>query len=171
MVIHQRNSPNWNARPLGMPVSAIILHADAAKKLTSSLGWILQRESRVSYHYLIGRAGHVYQCVPPDTRAWHAGVSAFQGVPDCNNYAVGVSFSNDMAGEPYSDVAIEAGARVCASLMQQFPAITLDRITTHQAVALPPGRKHDPGPLFPLTFFLSRVQTWLAGDATLPPAA
>ena len=171
MVIHQRNSPNHNARPVGMIPSAIVLHADAAKQLTSSLSWILQRESKVSYHYLIGRAGHVYECVPPIRRAWHAGVSSFQGDKDCNNYSIGVCLSNAQDGELFSDAAVESGARLCAQLMTRFPGITLERITTHQAVALPPGRKHDPGPLFPFTFFLSRVQHWLADDIPLPPAA
>ncbi len=170
-MIHQRNSPNQNARPVGMVPSLIVLHADASKRLTGSLSWILQRESRVSYHYLVGRAGHVYECVPPTRRAWHAGVSRFDGVDDCNDYSVGVCLSNDMAGEPYSDLAVESAARLCAELMLRFPGITPGRITTHQAVALPPGRKHDPGPHFPMTFFLSRVEHWLAGDTHLPPAA
>lgn len=141
-----------------MAVNAIVLHADASKKLSSSLHWILDPASKVSYHYIIGRAGHIYECVQPTRRAWHAGKSAFGGVLDCNNYSIGVCFSNDQLGEPFSDAAVETGARLVASLMERFPAITLDRFTTHAAVATPKGRKVDPGPLFPFTLFLSRVQ-------------
>lgn len=156
--ILQRSSPNQGRRPIGVAVDTIVLHADASPKLSSSLSWIMQSASKVSYHYIVGRAGHVYECVPPTRRAWHAGVSEFKGVKDCNNYSVGVCLSNDQKDEPFSDAAIEAGAKLCAMLMHRFPGITLDRITTHAAVARPVGRKHDPGPRFPMSVFLDRVR-------------
>lgn len=156
--ILQRSSPNQGRRPIGGAVDAIVLHADGSPRLSSSLNWIMQSASKVSYHYLVGRAGHVYECVAPTRRAWHAGVSEFGGVKDCNNFSVGVCLSNDQKAEPFADAQLEAGARVCAMLMHRFPGITLERITSHAVVALPPGRKVDPGPRFPLTVFLDRVR-------------
>jgi N-acetylmuramoyl-L-alanine amidase len=153
-----RSSPNHNARPKGTIVNCIVIHADASPKLSSSLSWILSRESKVSYHYLVGRAGHIYECVQPSRRAWHAGVSEFGGVPDVNDFSIGVCFSNDQRGEPFSDRALEHGAKLCASLMLRHPGITIDRITTHAVVARPKGRKLDPGSLFPFDWFRSRVQ-------------
>lgn len=169
MIVHQRNSPNFNTRPRDMPISLIVLHADAAKSITSSLSWILSRNSRVSYHYMVGRFGHVYQCVDDVHRAWHAGVSAYAGVKGCNDYSVGVCISNDQVGEKFTDAAIESAARICATLMTNHPDITIDRIVTHAEVALPKGRKHDPGPLFPMQKFLDRVRHYKALD-DLPPA-
>ena len=102
--IFHRPSPNHGARPAGTTIDCIVLHADAARTVAQSLGWILQAKSGVSYHYLIGRLGDVYECVPPERRAWHAGRSAFEGRPDCNDYAIGVSFGNLNDGvEPYRD--------------------------------------------------------------------
>ena len=170
LLINHRPSPNQGRRPIGVPISCVILHADVSKRLSSSLHWILDPTSGVSYHFLLGRAGHIYECVQPTRRAWHAGRSAFAGVPDCNDYSIGVCFSNDQAGEPFSDAAVETGARLVASLMDRYPAITLDRIVTHAAVATPKGRKRDPGPLFPMTYFLSRVAHH-ATHGVLPPAA
>ena len=153
-----RPSPNFNQRPAGTVVDTIVLHADASKSLRGSLDWIRNPVSKVSYHYLIGRLGHTYEVVQPSRRAWHAGRSSYHGVPDCNDYSIGVCFSNDQVGEPFTVPALEAGVRLCASLLLRHPGITVDRITTHAVIATPPGRKHDPGPHFPLEWFLERVR-------------
>lgn len=158
MNIIQKPSPNHNARPAGVSISAIILHADASGSEAGTISWIQSPTSKVSYHYLIGRKGEVWQFVADDRRAWHAGVSSFEGKPDCNAYSIGVSFSNLCDGrEPYTPVALQVGVDLCAELIARHPAITVARIATHEAIALPPGRKHDPGHLFPLANFLSRV--------------
>jgi N-acetylmuramoyl-L-alanine amidase len=170
VVIYQRPSPNQGRRPIGVDVSLVVLHADASTSTTGTLTWIKNPASKVSYHYLIGRAGHTYEVVHPLRRAWHAGVSAFDGVKDCNNFSVGVCFSNNQKNEDFSDHQIEAGAELVASLMHRYPLITLERITTHAAVALPKGRKTDPGPRFPLTYFLSRVQHYYDADPLKPAA-
>jgi N-acetylmuramoyl-L-alanine amidase len=158
MKVFKRPSPNHGVRPVGTIIDCIVLHADASSTVSSSLGWIMRKESGVSYHFLIGRLGDVYECVPPERRAWHAGKSAFQGRPDCNNYSIGVSFSNLCDGvEPYRPDQIESGVVLCVDLIRRWPAITVARITTHEAVALPPGRKRDPGPLFPISDFLAEI--------------
>jgi N-acetylmuramoyl-L-alanine amidase len=153
-----RPSPNWNERPTGAIVTCLVLHADASAKLSSSLHWILSKESKVSYHDLVGRAGHIYECVQPSRRAWHAGISEYQGVPDVNDFSIGVCFSNDQKGEPFSDRALEHGAKLCANLILRHPGLTIERITTHAEIARPKGRKTDPGSLFPFGWFLERVR-------------
>lgn len=156
--IIQKPSPNQNARPAGVFVDCVVLHADASPTVSSSISWLQSPTSKVSYHYLIGRTGSVYQFVPESRRAWHAGVSEFDGRPNCNDYSIGVSFGNLCDGrEPYEPTAIEAGVQLVQEIMARHPRITVGRIVTHEAVARPPGRKHDPGHLFPLAYFLSRV--------------
>ena len=170
MVIYQRPSPNQGRRPIGVDISCVVLHADASTATSGTLSWLKNRESKVSYHHLIGRAGHVYECVAPARRAWHAGKSAFMGVPDCNDYSIGVCFSNNQRNEEFPDRQIEAGAELVAGLMHRYPAITMDRITTHALVATPAGRKTDPGPRWPMSVFLSRVRHYYDADP-LDPAA
>jgi N-acetyl-anhydromuramyl-L-alanine amidase AmpD len=162
-----RPSPNFNARPASAAVSAIVLHADADRRVETTLEYITQRASRVSYHVVVSRTGNVFDIVDPRRRAWHAGVSALEGRPDCNDYSVGVCLANVNDGrEPYPERQLLVAAEVCALLMRQFPAITLERITTHAIVALPPGRKTDPAPpSFELAPFRLRVQR--ASDAQL----
>jgi AmpD protein len=144
-----------------MEIDAIVLHADSAPRIKQSLDWIRSRESRVSYHFLIGRLGDVYECVSPEKRAWHAGVSTFKGRNNVNDFSIGVSFGNKQDGkEPFTEAQYLKGAELVRELMDRFPHITLDRITTHRTIA--PTRKTDPegpsGTWFHLDYFLSLVQ-------------
>ena len=138
----QRLSPNWNKRPC--PVDAIVLHATASRHGKSDVEWCCNPRSKVSYHTIIDRDGVIYAMVDTDKRAWHAGGSMFHGRGDCNDYAIGLAFANDNIGEPYTDRQYEIGAVVVAGYMAKHRLITLDRITTHAHVAMPPGRKTDP---------------------------
>ncbi|WP_299083240.1 1,6-anhydro-N-acetylmuramyl-L-alanine amidase AmpD [uncultured Paraglaciecola sp.] len=97
---------------------------------------------RVSAHCLIRRDGHILQFVPFDKRAWHAGVSSFQGVTRCNDYAIGVELegADHIA---YTQAQYQSLSNLTKTLMQQYPAITLGRIVGHNDIA--PGRKTDPG--------------------------
>ena len=45
---------------------------------------------RVSSHFLIRRDGALLQFVPCAMRAWHAGVSAWQGRERCNDFSIGI---------------------------------------------------------------------------------
>ena len=45
---------------------------------------------RVSAHCVIYRTGVIEQFVPFDARAWHAGISSFQGRQRCNDYSIGI---------------------------------------------------------------------------------
>lgn len=136
----QAPSPNHSARRAS--VSAIVLHADASSRVESSLDWVRRAESKVSYHVLIGRNGKVFHVVNPDRKAWHAGVSSMDGVPNVNEFSVGVCLSNRNDGtEPYPITQLGAAADVCAVLCGVY-GIPVERITTHAAVA--PARKTDP---------------------------
>lgn len=149
-------SPNWNNRPAGTVPWCIVLHADASASAKASISWIQSAESKVSYHALVDRDGTVYTFVDPSRRAWHAGKSAYKGVNDCNNFSLGLSFANRCDGvEPYTDSQVEAGAELVREWMQLYTSLSVEDITTHEAVAIPAGRKHDPGPLFPLDPFRS----------------
>ena len=45
---------------------------------------------KVSAHLLIDRHGYVTQFVPFNKIAWHAGVSTFEGLTNCNEYSIGI---------------------------------------------------------------------------------
>lgn len=110
---------------------------------------------RVSAHCFIQRSGAITQFVPFDKRAWHAGVSSFQGQTKCNDYSIGI----EMEGTdslPYTEQQYTSLQNVTRDLMQHYPAITLGRIVGHNDIA--PGRKTDPGVAFDWAKYRQKIR-------------
>ncbi|WP_410016400.1 1,6-anhydro-N-acetylmuramyl-L-alanine amidase AmpD [Sodalis sp. C49] len=108
---------------------------------------------RVSAHCLIRRDGEIVQYVPFDKRAWHAGVSTFDGRERCNDFSIGIELEGT-DNIPYTDAQYHRLAALTALLMRHYP-ITPARITGHSAIA--PARKTDPGPSFRWQHYLRLV--------------
>lgn len=165
MKLVQTPSPNWNARPAGERgvISCVVMHATADEDTGACVRYLCDRASQVSYHTLVDRDGTVYQLVPLAKRAWHAGVSLFRGRENVNDFAIGLSLANRNDGaEPYPDVQLSVAAALVASYCRIYPAITVDRITTHRVIA--PTRKTDPAPpAFDFDAFRLRVLRELTG--------
>ena len=100
---------------------------------------------QVSAHFLIRRDGELVQYVSCDDRAWHAGVSVFDGRTGCNDFALGVELegTDDI---DYTDEQYACLAELTNTLITHYPALTPDRIVGHCDIA--PGRKTDPGDSF-----------------------
>ena len=99
----------------------------------------------VSAHFFIRRNGHLIQFVSCLGRAWHAGMSCWQGRERCNDFSIGI----ELEGDDYSPFTAEQYATLnslIASLKVRFP---LQACVGHADVA--PGRKTDPGPYFDWT--------------------
>ncbi len=100
---------------------------------------------RVSAHFVVDRQGNITQFVPIGKRAWHAGESEWQGKTNCNDYSIGIEMIGDER-KPFTRKQYTETARLCRSLMQQYPNIDKTRIIGHQDIA--PTRKWDPGKQF-----------------------
>lgn len=89
-----RASPNVGGR-LDRP-SLIVMHFTASGGAggQGDADYFLRPEAKVSAHVVVGRDGGVRQVVPFDTKAWHAGKSIWRGVPNCNDYAIGIEIDN-----------------------------------------------------------------------------
>jgi AmpD protein len=100
---------------------------------------------RVSAHVLIRRDGEILQFVPFLQRAWHAGVSAFEGRSACNDFSIGIELegADDV---PYEDAQYTQAGAVLRVLLAAYPTLSAQRIVGHSDIA--PGRKSDPGPSF-----------------------
>jgi N-acetylmuramoyl-L-alanine amidase len=106
-------------------------------------------ESRVSAHFLINKEGIIYELVDPGHRAWHAGVSFWQGDSDINSRSIGIELDNlghTFGPEPFPSIQIVSLLKLLEELTQTY-AIPPHRIVGHSDVA--PLRKKDPGELFP----------------------
>ncbi|BBD78191.1 1,6-anhydro-N-acetylmuramyl-L-alanine amidase AmpD [Hydrogenophilus thermoluteolus] len=98
---------------------------------------------RVSAHYLIRRDGTTIAFVPPERRAWHAGVSRWRGRDRCNDFSIGIELEGDDS-TPFARAQYDRLATLLTALRHRFPHMV--DLAGHCDIA--PGRKTDPGPLF-----------------------
>ncbi len=100
------------------------------------------RGIRVSSHFFIRRTGAVVQFVSTEKRAWHAGVSTFEGVSRCNDFSVGIEIEGtDFA--PFDERQYRVLPMLLAAIGARYP---VRAVVAHSDIA--PGRKTDPGPYF-----------------------
>ena len=99
-------------------------------------------DRQVSSHFLIRRDGHVQQFVSTLNRAWHAGVSSWQGRERCNDFSVGIELEGDDE-TPFEAAQYATLQSLLKALATELP---IKAVTSHSHVA--PGRKTDPGPAF-----------------------
>jgi AmpD protein len=100
---------------------------------------------RVSAHALIRRDGTPVQFVPFGARAWHAGVSSWQGRAACNDYSIGIELEGTDE-TPYEDAQYTTLAALITALLAAYPSLDAARLVGHSDIA--PGRKLDPGVKF-----------------------
>lgn len=100
---------------------------------------------RVSAHALIRRDGELIQFVPFSKRAWHAGVSCYDGRDCCNDFSIGIELEG-CDWQPFENDQYRRLASLAGRLMATWPAIGVERLVGHSDIA--PGRKTDPGPHF-----------------------
>ncbi|MBD8731428.1 1,6-anhydro-N-acetylmuramyl-L-alanine amidase AmpD [Pseudomonas sp. CFBP 13710] len=154
-------SPNFNERPDG-EVSLLVIHnisLPPAQFATGKVHEFFQNRLdcgehpyfegishlRVSAHFLIERDGAVTQFVSCLDRAWHAGVSLFDGRENCNDFSVGIELEGT-DDQPFADAQYTALVTLTRLLLERFAALSVERICGHSDIA--PGRKTDPGPCF-----------------------
>lgn len=154
-------SPNFNARPSG-EVSVLVIHnisLPPGQFGTGKVQTFFQNNLdpnehpyfagivslRVSAHFLIERDGVVTQFVSCNERAWHAGVSSFDGRENCNDFSLGIELEGTDE-LPFTDAQYETLTALTRAIQAAYPAITPTRICGHSDIA--PTRKTDPGPAF-----------------------
>jgi N-acetylmuramoyl-L-alanine amidase len=116
---------------------------------------VLTTGGKVSAHYLVEEnPARVYQLVDENNRAWHAGVSSWGTATNLNSSSIGIEivnpgFTDSPLGRVYAPYP-QAQIDQVLALSRQIVArhhIRSDRILGHNDIA--PGRKQDPGPMFP----------------------
>jgi N-acetylmuramoyl-L-alanine amidase len=142
-------SPNHGERKDGVRPNMLILHYTGMPDESEALQWLCNPVSQVSAHYFVSADGRVVQMVPEARRAWHAGVSAWDGETDINSHSIGIEIANPgHAGglPPFSDQQVGSVIALGKDIMTRW-RMRPERVLAHSDVA--PGRKTDPGELFP----------------------
>ncbi|MBT8142964.1 MAG: 1,6-anhydro-N-acetylmuramyl-L-alanine amidase AmpD [Gammaproteobacteria bacterium] len=155
-------SPFCDARPQGELPELIVIHAISLPPDTYGGGFVddlfcgcLDPQAhayfaeiahlRVSSHLFINRAGAVTQYVPLHCRAWHAGVSRYQGRTGCNDFSIGIELEG-CDRDTFTNAQYTSLNELILSLCHSYTSLSWKRIAGHSDIA--PGRKTDPGPGF-----------------------
>lgn len=155
----QLPSPNCDERPPGMAIDLVVIHAISlppgefgGAHVASLFRNTLDPDMhpyfagisglRVAAHFLIDRRGGLFQFVPCGMRAWHAGVSCWEGRERCNDFSIGIELegTDDV---PFEAVQYAVLDQLLAAVLARYP---IAGVVGHSDIA--PGRKTDPGPCF-----------------------
>ena len=149
-------SPNTNERRSDKPISILVLHYTGMANAEKARDWLCRAESQVSCHYLVDEQGAVTQMVSEDIRAWHAGVSSWQGEIDVNSLSIGIEIQNQGHTLDYRDFParqMETVAALSKDIISRN-AIQPRFVLAHSDIA--PGRKIDPGEKFDWGFLAGK---------------
>lgn len=165
----------------------LVLHYTAGHKAEGAIDWLTRKDSRVSAHIVIDRNGEITQLVPFNRIAFHAGVSQWEGRKGLNRYLIGIELSNAgklkqknkqwitwynqvipkkevitaahknkpeilMGWQDYPEEQINAAVDLALLLIEKY---NLKDVVGHDDIS--PLRKWDPGPVFPMDSFRSKV--------------
>jgi N-acetyl-anhydromuramyl-L-alanine amidase AmpD len=162
-------------KPCSLTPKFIIIHFTANCSYQDSWKAFFNFLRPVSAHYVIGVDGNIAQMVPEAHRAWHAGESSWHGNTRMNNASIGIEIINPGFSAPDKDPCtinkkmwnknsgihisgsenlwyeftskqIESVIKLCRKIIKKHN-IPACNILGHSDIA--PGRKVDPGPLFP----------------------
>lgn len=152
-------SPNHDARPEDTAIDMVVLHnislppnvfggEDIARLFTNTLDctshpdYAALSSLRVAAHFLIRRDGGLVQFVSCLERAWHAGISRWQGRERCNDFSIGIELEgSDYV--PFEEAQYRALQDLLPALYSRYP---IRHLVGHNDIA--PRRKTDPGPFF-----------------------
>ncbi len=160
-----------------------------ADDFDSSLATLTDKQ--VSSHYLVPAVPpryngkpRIWQLVPEQELAWHAGISAWRGATRLNDTSIGIELENrgwqKSAGvkyfAPFEPAQIQALIPLAKDIIARYH-IKPENVVAHADIA--PQRKDDPGPLFPWQQLAQqgigawpdaqRVNFYLAGRAPHTP--
>ena len=163
-------------------VKVLVIHY-TADDFDSSLATLTDRN--VSAHYLLPdnppvRNGKpvIWQLVPEQELAWHAGISFWRGTNRINDTSIGIELENrgwrreggQKRFSPFNPAQIEVLAKLARDIISRYN-IQPENVVAHADIA--PQRKDDPGPLFPWAALAKqgigawpdpvRVNFWLMG--------
>ncbi len=126
----------------------LVLHYTGMNTAAAALERLCDPDARVSAHYVIEENGVIWRLVPENRRAFHAGVSCWEGERDLNAVSLGIEIVNpghEWGYRAFPEAQMASVERLCRDLIARYP-IPPHRVVGHSDIA--PERKSDPGELF-----------------------
>lgn len=162
------HSPNFGVRPEKEIIDTIVIHYTVSDYNISHN--IFMATNSVSPHYMINDNGQIVKYVDEQYRAWHAGVSYWNGENKRgkNDDSIGIELVNPGSGEQgcfatpfedqllsnncqkhiFPDIQIASLINLIHNITEKYNGnITKQNIIGHGDISI--GRKIDPGVMFP----------------------
>lgn len=179
-----KNNKSYEAS--GGRLDTLIIHYTAGRSAETSAKFLARPDVRASAHLVIGRDGIIYQLVPFDTVAWHAGVSQYGGRKGFNKYSIGIELDNAgpllktgsmyqaWFGTKYPESDVIRATHKNESTPRYWHTYTEEQLLTLTEISqllvrkydlnevlghddISPGRKQDPGPAFDMNRFRRNI--------------
>jgi N-acetylmuramoyl-L-alanine amidase len=143
----------YTAKGQSPRVKFVVLHYTVSDRPSSIK---ILTEQQVSAHYLLTDEPNptIYGLVDESQQAWHAGNSSWKGFTQLNTSSIGIEIVNPgwkdspqgRAYFPFPQSQIDALIPLLKDIVQRYH-VPPENVIGHTEIA--PGRKQDPGPLFP----------------------
>jgi len=149
--IRERLSPNHGSRgeaPNIRAIDMLVLHYTGMQSAAEAIDRLCDPEAKVSAHYVVEEDGTLWRLVPEERRAFHAGVSCWQGEQNLNHCSIGIEIVNpghEWGYRAFPEAQMAAVEELCRDILSRW-RIPAYRIVGHSDIA--PDRKSDPGELF-----------------------
>jgi N-acetylmuramoyl-L-alanine amidase len=143
----QLPSPNCDSRD-GHPIDMLVLHYTGMRSCAAALDRLIDPSAKVSAHYAVDEDGGIWQLVPEEMRAWHAGKSFWRGETNINQRSIGIEIVNpghEFGYRPFPIAQMQSVIALCKAILSRH-TIPERNIVAHSDIA--PTRKMDPGELF-----------------------
>ncbi|QRO00669.1 N-acetylmuramoyl-L-alanine amidase [Archangium violaceum] len=172
-----RPSPNYGARPTGSTgdVQIVVIHT-CEGSYSSCWSWLTNSASGVSAHYVVNESGsEISQLVREADRGWHVGASydcnlnggvmcGLQGV-SVNHFSVGIEHGGYASQTSFPAGQIDASAKLTCDITKG-QAIVRDSYHIVAHGRLQPASRTDPGPNWPWSSYISKVQGYCGTTTT-----
>ncbi|HEX8694067.1 MAG TPA: N-acetylmuramoyl-L-alanine amidase [Longimicrobium sp.] len=173
-----RPSPNYNARPTGDIglVHMVIIHT-CEGSYTSCWSWLTNTQAQASAHYVVKEDGtEISQLVRESDRAWHIAATydcTLNSSHECwrngyssNHFTVGIEHGGFASQTSFPVAQIDASARLSCDISRAH-GIPRDRYHYVAHGQLQPYNRTDPGPNWPWTDYLNRINAACGSSAGL----
>jgi N-acetylmuramoyl-L-alanine amidase len=148
MEIIESPSPNFDARPAGGLIDMLVIHYTGMADEAAALKRLRDAAAKVSSHYFISEDGVAHRLVDEARRAWHAGVSFWRGISDCNARSIGIELQNpghEFGYRDFPEAQMRALEGLALDILNRHPIPPIN-VVGHSDIA--PARKMDPGERF-----------------------
>jgi N-acetyl-anhydromuramyl-L-alanine amidase AmpD len=164
LLITQLLAPTVLSKPLPVKktlrdasANYIVLHYDDGGSYSSVRQHLIKK--RNSYHYYIKRDGTIIKLIDPQFEASHAGISYYKGKFRLNKYSIGICLQNNPP-EAYTEKQYISAAWLINVLQHRYKDSTAKVLLGHSDIAIPRGRKQDPGKHFKWKQLNKYINIW-----------